>query len=324
MKDDMMRAVVMNDFGGPEVLAVQEVDRPVTAAGDVLIKVQAAGINPVDCKTRMAPRWGDRKPPMILGFDVAGVIEELGSGVTGFSVGDEVYASPALVRDGGYAEYVAVDARTVAAKPKSISFEEAAAVPLAIITAWEALHDHARMQPGETVLIFAGAGGVGHLAIQLAKAFGCRVIATAGRDESIAFCREMGADEVLDYRTDVVGERVADVVFDCVGGELFNQAIAAVKVKGRVVTIVPGVPGDQINALFGKNASLHFEFMGSAMMNNAAPETQGEILRNVAELIDAGAIKPHIFRTYSLDEVADAHRQQESQRTMGKLVVRVV
>ena len=318
-----MRAMVMTNFGGPEVFQLQERPVPEVEAGDVLINVHAAAINPVDCKTRMAPRWGDRKPPMILGFDAAGVVEAVGAEVRDFRVGDEVYCSPALVRDGSYAEYVAVDARTVALKPPSMSFEAAAALPLTTITAWEALHQHARMQPGETVLIFGGAGGVGHLAIQLAKAFGCRVVATAGRDESIAFCREQGADEVLDYRRDVVGEKLADVVFDCVGGEVFNQAIDAVKVNGRVVTIVPGVPGDQINKLFGKNGSLHFEFMGSAMMNNASPESQSAILRNAAELVEAGQLTPRLFKTYGLEEIADAHRQQETQRTLGKLVVKV-
>ena len=318
-----MRAMVMTDFGGPEVFELQDRPMPEVGAGDVLINVRAAAINPVDCKTRMAPRWGDRKPPMILGFDAAGVVEQVGAEVDHFSVGDEVYCSPALVRDGSYAEYVVVDARTVAKKPTSLSFAEAAALPLASITAWEALHQHARMQPGETVLIMGGAGGVGHLAIQLAKAYGCRVLATAGRDETMAFCKEMGADEVFDYRSETVGENVADLVFDCVGGDVFNQAIDAVRVNGRVVTIVPGVPGDQINKLFGKNGSLHFEFMGSAVMNDASPESHGEILRNLAELVDAGQIKPQIFKTYTLDEVADAHRQQETQRTLGKLVIQL-
>jgi len=317
-----MRAAVMTDFGGPEVIEVQEVAKPTPGPTDVLIEVRAAAINPVDCKTRQAPRWGDRKPPMILGFDCAGVIEEVGAEVSGFSVGDEVYCSPALVRDGAYAEYVAVDARTIAAKPASASFEEAAAVPLAVITAWEALHHHARIQPGETVLVFGGAGGVGHFAIQLARAFGCKVLATAGREQTLAFCRELGA-ETIDYRNGEIGERIADVAFDCVGGTVFSQAIDAVNVNGRVVTIVPGVPGDDINKCFGKNASIHFEFMGSAVMNDAAPESQGEILRNVAELIDNGQLRANIFKTYTLDQIADAHQQQESQRTVGKLVVTV-
>ena len=195
-----------------------------------------------------------------------------------------------------------------------------------MITAWEALHGHAKMQAGERVLIHAGAGGVGHFAIQLAKEAGCTVVTTAGRPETLALCQALGADEVVDYKTQDVVEAAGacDVVFDCVGGEVFNQSIDCLGVNGRLVTIVPGVPGDQINKLFGKNGSLHFEFMGSAMMNNSHPEKQGQILAEVAQLADAGKLKPHIFETYALDEIPEAHRQQETQRTLGKLVVKIV
>ena len=318
-----MRAMVMTDFGGPEVLVLQDFPEPDCGPGDLLIRVHAAAINPVDCKTRMAPRWGDRAPPMVLGFDASGVVEQVGSAVEGFAPGDAVYCSPALLREGAYAELVAVDARVVARKPETLSHVEAAAIPLAILTAWEALHDHARIQPGERVLIQAGAGGVGHFAIQLAKEAGCTVVTTAGYPESMALCRELCADEVIDYTTQdpVEAAGSCDVVFDCVGGEVFNQSIDCLGVGGRLVTIVPGVPGDQINKLFGKNASLHFEFMGSAVMHERQPEKQAAILAEVATRADAGKIKPHVSRIYTLEEIPDAHRQQESQRTLGKLVV---
>lgn len=330
-----MKAMAVTAFGGPEVLKGVEMDRPAAGRGDILIKVLAAGVNPVDCKTRGAPRWGNTEPPIVLGFDVCGTVAAVGDGVAGFSVGDRVLASPALSRPGAYAEFVAVDHRVVVKIPESVDEFEAAALPLVGLTAWESLFLHGGISEGSkaTVLIHAGAGGVGHIAIQLAKAAGCRVLTTAGREESKALCREVGADVVIDYKTENVAERVAEetggkgcgVVLDTVGGEVFAASLGCVAAYGRVVTIVPGVPGDGINALFAKNASIHFEFMGAPQLLgiDAEIERQGETLRELARRVVAGALKPHVSKRWDFDGIAEAHRQQETGRTIGKQVVRI-
>lgn len=326
-----MRAMVMTDFGGPEVLQLKQVADPVPGERDLLIEVRACATNPVDCKTRMAPRWGDRKPPMILGFDVAGIVRGKGAKVQGFEIGDEVYASPSLVRDGANAELVCVDERTAAIKPRSVDFAHAAALPVAALTAWESLFMHGRMQQGETVLVHAGAGGVGHIAVQLARIHGCKVITTAGRPESIALCKTLGADHVIDYRTEDLARRVqeltsargCDVILDAVGGEVFSKSLPLLAVYGRIVSIVPGVPTDALNALFAKSASAHFEFVGASTMWGVGPERQGRILREIAALVDAGRLKVHISQRYKLEQLPEAHRQQQSQRTLGKIVMDV-
>jgi NADPH2:quinone reductase len=324
-----MKAMVMTAFGDPDVLALRNVPEPIAAPEDLLIEVRAAGVNPVDCKTRVAPRWGDREPPMILGFDVAGVVRSVGAMAQGFSEGDEVYASPSLVRDGANAEFVCVDARLVAHRPYALSFEEAAAMPLATITAWEALHKHARIKSSDTVLIHAGAGGVGHLAIQLAKLVGCTVISTAGRAETLQVLEDQGVSHAIDYRagdvTDQVMEitrgRGCDVVLDLVGGTVFTSSLACAAQNGRVVTIVPGVPTEDFNTLFARNVSVHFEFMGIPGMTGEGMQEQAHVLRAAARLANDGLLTPIVSKIHPLAELAEAHRQQETGRTIGKQVV---
>ena len=182
-----MRAMVIEEFGEPSVLKMKDMPEPELGEQDLLIEVYAAGLNPVDTKIRRGAH-GEKQFPLTLGFDVSGVVRAVGERVEHFQEGDEVYASPSLARHGSNAEYVAVDARTAALKPKKLDHPQAAALPLATLTAWESLHDRAKIHPGETVLIHAGAGGVGHFAVQLAKLHGCRVITTASREESIALC----------------------------------------------------------------------------------------------------------------------------------------
>ena len=325
-----MKAMLMTAFGGPEVLRLSDVPEPIPEPGDLLIEVKASAVNPVDCKTRSAPRWGNRTPPMILGFDASGVVIGVGSEVEGFNEGDEVYASPALIRDGANAQQVCVDARTTARRPATLSHAESAALPLVTLTAHESLHAHGQIQAGDTVLIQAGGGGVGHVAIQLAKAAGARILTTASSEEAVALCQSLGA-ETINYRETDVLEAVleltngkgCEVVLDLVGGEVFNASIPCLAVGGRLVTIVPGVPGDAINQLFAKNGSIHFEFMGSATMNDDHPERQGEILREVARMVEAGTLHPTVAEIYTLEELPEAHRQQESQRTAGKLSIQV-
>ena len=324
-----MNAMVMTDFGGPDVLTLQEWPDPQPGPKDLHLRVLAAAVNPVDCKTRQAPRWGDRKPPMILGFDVCGEVVAMGPEVTGFSMGDTVIASPSLIREGSYAEQVCVDFRTAAHASKTLSSEENSALPLVTLTAWESLVMHGDLSADDTVLIHAGAGGVGHIAIQLAKATGARVITTAGQPDSISLCEEVGADHIINYHEQDVTEAVmtitkglgCNIVYDTVGGDVFNQSIDCLRHFGRLVTIVPGVPGDQINALFAKSASIHFEFMGCRLMNDLDPAEHGRILAKAIGLVESGQIRPHISHTYSLDEIPEAHKQQESQRTRGKLAI---
>ena len=190
------------------MLQPQEMPEPAPGEHDLLLEVHACGLNPIDFKVRRGALAKGRPMPIILGFDVSGVVRAMGKAVTGFDIGDEVYAAPALVRNGSNAEFVSVDARTAALKPKSLNHIHAAALPLVTITAWEALLERARAQRGETVLIHAGGGGVGHVAIQLAKLHGCRVLTTASRDKSLELCQQHGADVVINYREADFVERV--------------------------------------------------------------------------------------------------------------------
>jgi NADPH:quinone reductase-like Zn-dependent oxidoreductase len=326
-----MRAMVVTRFGPPEVLRLQEMPRPEPGPNDLLIEVHAAALNPVDFKIRRGAFREGRVLPFILGYDVSGVVREMGPAVRGFEIGDEVYASPSLVRNGANAEYVGVDARTVAKKPATLDPIQAAALPLVTLTAWEALLIRARIEKGETVLIHAGGGGVGHVAMQLAKLRNCRVLTTASRDESLELCRRLGADVVIDYGKENFVQRVqketkdggCPVVLDTVGGETFDRSLDCVAVNGRLITVV-GTPSVEIpQKLFRKNATLYFEFMGVPTVYGVRPESQGEILRAAAKLVDEGKLKPYVSRVIGLEELAEGHRWQESQHVTGKIVVRV-
>lgn len=326
-----MRAMVAPEFGSADILTLIEVPPPAPGEHDLLIEVHACGLNPIDFKIRRGALAKGRSLPLILGFDVSGVVRGMGRSAQGFRLGDEVYASPALVRNGANAEFVCVDARTAALKPKKLDHVQAAALPLCTITAWEALRQRARIQSGETLLIHAGGGGVGHLAIQLAKHQGCRVLATASRPESMALCRELGADVVINYReadfVEVVkqetGGRGCPVVFDTVGGETFDRSLDCVAADGRVITCV-GMPSERIpQKLFRLNATLIFEFMGTPGVYGIRLESQGEILRSAASLADDGRLKPHVSRVLAFEEIAAGHRLLEDGHVTGKLVVRV-
>ena len=247
-----MRAMVQEEYGPPEVLKERECREPELRATDILVEVHATSVNPVDVKARRADS-GARKLPFILGFDVSGVIVRCGERAGGWRVGDAVFATAHLFRDGANAEYVALDARSAARKPAKLDHASAAALPLVSQTAWEALHLRARISPGQTVLIQGGAGGVGHIAAQLARLHGCRVLASAGRDESCAFCRDVLGVEVIDYRTGKLVERVREltggkgvpVVLDCVGGDAFLQSLDCAALNAQVVTILGSNTADR-------------------------------------------------------------------------------
>lgn len=326
-----MKAIVVTALGEADKLQMRDMPDPVPGPKDVLIEVHACALNPVDYKVRMSGLRIEREFPFILGYDVSGVIVGLGSEVEHLKVGDEVYGAPSIARNGANAELVCVDHRVLAKKPKSIDHVTAASLPVAIVTAWEALHKRAQIHPDETVLIHAGAGGVGHLAIQLAKLHGCWVITTAGRDESINFCRELGADVVIDYTQEDFVERVNEetqnagcaVVFETVGGANFVKSLDCVAVNGRLVTITGGDTSTVVDKLYLKNASLMYEFMGTPGFYGINPEGQSEILRTVSELLEAGKLKPHVSKVIGLEDIPEAHRSLEDRHVLGKIVAKV-
>ncbi len=326
-----MKAMVINQQGGLDVFQLRERPEPTLREQDILIRVHATAVNPVDYKIRRGSMV-TRKFPLILGYDVSGTVVALGKAVTQFKLGDEVYASPNLFGDGANAEYVAVDSRAAALKPKILDHVASAVLPLVSLTAWESLHERARIPHGQTVLIHAGAGGVGHIAVQLAKLHGCRVITTAGRDESIKFCREtLKADEVIDYRTTDFAERVMEiyhgkgcpVIMDFVGSEVFEKSMDCIAVNGQLVTIVPTTTTSINEKLFLKNATLYYEFMGAPMVYSIKPERQGEILTIIANLVDAGYLKPYVSEKIPLSDLSKGHELQEKGHVMGKIAVLV-
>ena len=327
-----MRAVVCTGLGGREVLEERDVPAPEPGPEDLLVEVLAAGLNPVDFKIRETGLGVERSAPFILGYDVCGVVRDRGAAVVeagGFEPGSRVIASPSLVRDGANAELVCVDARTAAVVPDHLRVDELAALPLAAITAWEALFERARLRDGDTCVVLGGAGGVGHLAIQFARERGARVLATAGRDESIALCEGLGA-EVVDYRgadaTEALVEATgggADIVFDTVGGDVFEQALDVVGVDGRLVTVLPTPSPRLADALFLKNVSLHYEFMGVPGIYGRRRGDQGAILAAVSRLLAEDRIRPVVAGTYPLAELAAAHAELEGGHVHGKLVIEV-
>ncbi len=327
-----MRAIVMREHGGPEVLRPEELPLPTPGRYQLLVRVHATSVNPVDTKVRRGG-GATRAFPIVLGYDTSGVVVARGPDVEGWSDQDNVFGCPNLFGPGADAEYVLLDARAAAKKPATLEHAAAACLPLVSLTAWEALHDRARLQPGQTALIHAGAGGVGHVAIQLARLHGCRVITTAGRAELIAFCRDvLGADEVIDYRSvdfaarckDLTGGRGVDVVLDTVGDDTFRRSIDCVAPGGQLVTILAATPGDRAPILLYRSISVHYEFMGARVANDLDPGHQGRILTSIARLADRGLLRVHVGARFALEQVADAHRQIETGRTIGKLAVVVV
>lgn len=305
-----MKAVRIHQFGGPEVLMYEDAPRPQPGEGEVLIRVHAAGVNPVDWKTRQR---GFRRTdlPMIVGWDASGVIESVGPGVSRFKPGDEVYAMTDLARDGTYAQFVVAREGAVAPKPATLDHTQAAAVPLAALTAWQALFDTAGLKEGQTVLIHGAAGGVGHLAVQLAKARGARVIGTASQPNH-EFLRSIGCDEVIDYRTtrfeDVVKD--ADVVLDTVGGDTLERSYDAVKPGGFVVSII-GQPSEEKARQRGVRTA------------RILVRPDGAQLAEIGSLIDAGKVKPVVTEVLPLTEAAKAHEMSQTGHTRGKIVLRV-
>lgn len=316
-----MRAMVTPRFGGPELFEERDVERPEPGPGEVLVRVVVAGTNPIDAKFRENGAAMGLEAPVILGADVSGVVEEVGPGVSDLAAGDEVYYSPEVFgpgSNGSYAEYDVAAANIVAKKPASLSHEEAAAVPLAGGTAYEALVRRLRVRVGETVLIHGGAGGVGHFAVQIAKAAGARVIATAGTDNQQTL-KDLGADVAIDYTQGDVAERVlqetggmgADAVFDTAGGATVVESIAYTAPFGRVATILGG-EGD-FTPFYMKNLTFH----GVLLHRERAR------LDEMSLLIERGQMRPLVDEVLPLDQVGKAHERLDSGHGRGKVVLRV-
>jgi len=328
-----MKAIHMTDSGGPEVLQLVELPDPEAGAGEVKVRLRAAGVNPVDTKLRSRGVLFEHALPAILGCDGAGTVEQVGSGVTGLETGDEVwFCHGGLGREpGNYAELTVIPAGVARKKPASLSFEHAAAAPLVLLTAWEALFDRAGLERGQTVLIHGGAGGVGHVAIQLARHAGARVCTTVGSDANARFVESLGAELTVDYRErpfvdavlDWTDGRGVDVALDIMGGEVFVDTFRAMAHYGTLVTLLD--PGSSVSWKEARNRNLRigFELMLTPMLADL-PEArahQGEILDRCAALCDAGALNIEVSGTLPLDQAAEAHRRIETGHTRGKLVL---
>ncbi|MEU8133511.1 NADP-dependent oxidoreductase [Streptodolium elevatio] len=311
-----MRAIGQDTFGGPEVLRVVEVERPVPGPAEVLVRVHAAGVNPTDVWHRATGGLAGDAAPIRLGWDVSGVVEAVGIGVTLFRPGDEVFGMPRHpVPAGTYAEYVTSPARHLVRKPAALSHVEAAALPLAALTAWQALVDVAGVREGQRVLVHAAAGGVGHLAVQIAKARGAYVIGTA-RGAKHGFLREVGADEAVDYTQVDFAEEVrdVDVVVDAIGGEYGPRSLRTLRPGGIVVSLAS--PAEARLAEQAEPLGLRAAFM--------AVEADNAGMREVAALAESGRLRPRVDTVLPLEHAAKAHEIAESGRTTGKIVLSVV
>ena len=329
-----MRAVVVTAKGAPSVLDARNIDAPeISKENQLLVRVAAAGVNPIDTKVRASNLFG-AEFPFVPGCDACGTVVETGSAVTAFRPGDQVwYCHGGLgLEQGNYAEYNVLEEWQLQHKPASIDAVHAAASPLVLITAWESLFTQSRLQPDETVLIHAGAGGVGHVAIQLAKWRGARVITTVSSDEKDALARELGADHTIDYRNENLAGRVneltdgkgADVVYDTVGPAVFQDSIPLTAHYGRLVTLINPAGTDWTEARI-RNLGVHFTLMLAPWVRNLREHwlRQGDILRQCGELFDSGKLQIRVQETLQLEQASEAHRIIEEGHTTGKLVLTI-
>lgn len=308
--------MIQHEFGGPEVLRIEEMATPEPIPTEVQVRVHAAGVNPVDCKTRkgrgMAPVIGP--PPLRIGWDVSGVVTAIGAGVTRFQVGEEVFGMPWFPRQAGaYGEYVTAPSRHFAAKPAVLSHEEAAALPLAGLTAWQVVVDTLRLQSGDDVLVHGAAGGVGHLVVQIARARGANVIGTA-RGEQTPMLGRLGAGRVIDYRSERFEDLVSelDAVVDLVGS-YGERSLPTLRPAGTLVNVPRGADAD----LQEKARELNRHVTGILV----EPDPVG--LAGLCQLIEDGRLQVHVDEVFDLERVAEAHTLAEGQHSGGKIVLRV-
>ena len=312
-----MKAVRIHEFGNVDVLKYEDIERPEPQVGEVLVQVRAVGINPVDFVSRKIPIPGITAGnlPYILGWDIAGSVVALGEGVTQFRIGDEVYGMPRFPGEAGaYSEYITSPVADLALKPQRLTHQEAAGIPLAALTAWQALFDTAHLQAGQTVFISGGAGGVGHYAIQLAKWKDAQVIATTST-RNVEFVRDLGADIVIDYtrQASIDSIKDVDVVLDTIGGDVLKNSFEVVKRGGSIVSL-PGhlgvkALGDQLAPQYGVDFAV------------ILVHPSGEQMAEMTKLANAGQLKTHLDGVFPLKDVAEAHKLSESRHVRGKLVL---
>lgn len=327
-----MKTIAITKFGDIDVFTELNLDKPKVKPGHVLIKVVATSVNPFDYKLRKGI-YADLVPnfPAILHGDVAGIIEEVGADVSGFAVGDQVYGCVGGIMNmgGALAEYVLADANLIAHKPKSISLVEAAALPLVALTAWEGLITYANVQKGQTVLVHGGTGGVGHLAVQIAKWLGAKVFATSSSTKKLTLAKQLGADAAIDYKHKTVQDYVTehtngagfDVVFDTVGQNNIPDSITAAALFGHVITVSAAGSFDLTQAFF-KGLSIHLVLQPLPLITGIKRAHYHSILTKISELVDKGFIKPLVDeKKFAITEIGTAHHYLEQGQAVGKVVV---
>lgn len=330
-----MKAIMMTAVGNPDVLELQDINEPeISTATHIKVRLKAAGVNPIDTKVRRNGLLYNDALPAVLGCDGAGEVVEIGSAVNRFKPGDKVWFFHGGLggEQGNYAEYTVLDQRWVSLMPETSSFTEAASLPLVLITAWGALFDRGGLQSGQTVLIHAGAGGVGHVAIQLAKLKGANVITTVSSEQKAEFVKAMGADEAVLYTqhnfvdevNKLTGGKGADLVLDTVGAEVFKESVMATAHFGRLVTLLD--PGELSMAEARmRNLLIGFELILTPLIRNLPEERDKhvEILKQCAQWVDQGLLKTHIGNQLPLAEAVTAHQSIEAGHTIGKIVLAV-
>ncbi len=332
-----MKAILMAAPGGPEVLRPGSLPIPeLPSPSHLRVRLHAAGVNPIDTKLRKNGTYFPDKLPTVLGCDGAGVVESAGLAVTRFKPGDEVYFFNGGIggEQGNYAEYTVIHEDCAAAKPKNLSMVEAASLPLVLIAAWEMLHDRAQLKAGQTVLIHAAAGGVGHVAVQLAKALGAHVAATVSSEEKAKWVKKLGAEKIIRYTSedfiqaalDWTDGHGVDAVLDTVGGDTFCRSFAAAKIYGKIVTLLQSdCTAGQVKLARLRNQSIHYELMltPAYLGLHQARIDQTHILETCARLIQAGKLTVNISKTFPLEQAAEAHRLIEEGHTAGKVVLEI-
>jgi NADPH:quinone reductase len=327
-----MNAIVINKFGSAsEVFETIELPMPTVAENEILVKVVATSVNPVEYKIRDGTLAGlAGEFPVVLHSDVSGIVEEIGNNVQGLSKGDEVYgcAGGLIGLGGALAEYMKGDYRLFSKKPSTISFTEAGALPLVAITAFEAIFDRAKVKSGQKVLVYGGVGGVGHLGVQFAKIAGAEVFATVSNEKQADIVKRLGADHVINYKSEPVEEFVGkhtngngfDVVFDTIGNENLVNSFAAATLNGTVVTTSSLLEID-LTPVHLKGLNVHVVFMLIPMLHNVGKERHSEILQQVTTWVEQGKVKPLIDSQFSFENVGLAHQRAESGQIIGKVVI---
>ncbi|TGK04721.1 quinone oxidoreductase [Leptospira selangorensis] len=325
--------MMIRSHGGPEVFEMGEIQKPNLKEGHVLVKVKATSVNPVDYKIRKFGPAISPQLPAILHGDVSGIIEEIHEKETFWKVGDEIFgcAGGVIGNGGALAEYMLVDSKLIAKKPKNISFEEAAALPLVSITAWEGLFDKGKISAGDKILITGGAGGVGHIAVQLAKWAGARVISTATGESKKKLVLSLGAEAVADRNIEsiretakrIFGTNEFDLGLDTAGGEGFQTAIQSVKIKGKAITI-NGSGSFDLSVAHSKSLDLSIVFMLLPLLKGEGREYHGKILTEISRLVESGILKPILdSEIFDWKEIGKAHQKLEDGKAIGKIAVRI-